>query len=1054
MNHIHLSACWSVLGRLEKAAGRRWFIDYATPLESLTKRTLQMVSRADSEVRARELANMAHGVAKSGQASAMGPLLAALATSIRQRLSECNSQELANVAWAFAKSGQVDVALFAAVARAAERCLDGFNAQELANMAWAFATAGQSDPRLFTVLARAAERRLEGFSPQGLANTAWAFAKVGHADVALFRAVAQVALQRVHGFNGLDLANTAWAFAKLGQFDAELFTALAKSAEGHSRTLNAQGLANTVWAFAKAGHSDGALFSALAASVLSRRLEEFNSQDVANTAWAFAKACHAEPRLFRALARAAESRTDEFNAQDLVNTAWAFAKVGLPDEALFSAVARSIARRSLTDWHAAHLASIAWAFAKVGYREPSLLAALARAAEQRAADLSAHDVANLAWAFANAGQLEARLFDALGRAAERCLEDFDEEELDNAEWAFAAASQQAVAKRLRQRRKRAAGAGATLGAKAVDVSRCGRIVVAGGGIGGAAVAVALQSKGFEVVVLEADASFDARKQGYGLTIQRQDATQAMGINLARDDAPSTSHYTFSAEGHILGFFGEAFSGKSKDRQQSDDSGRFVHIPRQALRARLVEQTRPGTIRWSSRLRSFSCPEDALNGGDRPNGVTATLVDGTVLDAALLVGSDGLFSTVRHQLQLPGDRLNYVGLVVVLGIVSTPHGLATGGKARAAPARAAPLAERRIFETVDGTTRIYAMPFTADSTMWQLSFPFGEEAARALVKDAAALKAEICQRCARWHAPIPTLLADTPLDCMSGYPVYDRALLEPDVLRMPMAATAPAKAQPAHAPAQVKVEPLRRVTLIGDAAHPMTPFKAQGANQALSDAVLLADTLISSIATHGPSLGFDAALPLFEQKMLSRSARMVTGSREKARELHSRLALQPARKVQREAGMDMQEAIRVLRAKHVGAHSATDPRGLDAVVAEAIQQCSVNAPASTPRITAALEEEVATLQQKDTAPAARGQAGKKRKAAGMPKGAAEASHHAALAEAPSNVRQRLWGYVDGSWRKCHLVKTRKSGKHKVEWKDGTASVLDADCVHPRGKKPRT
>ena len=44
-------------------------------------------------------------------------------------------------------------------------------------------------------------------------------------------------------------------------------------------------------------------------------------------------------------------------------------------------------------------------------------------------------------------------------------------------------------------------------------------MVAGGGIGGAAVAVALQGKGFDVLVLESDPSFDARKQGYGLTIQ-------------------------------------------------------------------------------------------------------------------------------------------------------------------------------------------------------------------------------------------------------------------------------------------------------------------------------------------------------------------------------------------------------------------------------------------------------------------------------------------------------------------------------------------------------
>jgi 2-polyprenyl-6-methoxyphenol hydroxylase-like FAD-dependent oxidoreductase len=226
--------------------------------------------------------------------------------------------------------------------------------------------------------------------------------------------------------------------------------------------------------------------------------------------------------------------------------------------------------------------------------------------------------------------------------------------------------------------------------------------------------------------------------------------------------------------------------------------------------------------------------------------------------------------------------------------------------------------RRIFETVDGSTRIYAMPFTSKLAMWQLSFPCSEEAARGFSKDTAALKAEIMRLCADWHDPIPALLADTRLDCMSGYPVYDREALEPSVLRPPHAQSATPATQGS---AQ------RRVTLIGDAAHPMTPFKAQGANQALSDAVLLADMLVDSINKYGPDAGIDAALPLFEQKMLNRSNRMVVGSREKAKELHSSLALQPARKAQREAdGVDMHKVIDVLRAKGIGALSASDPRG--------------------------------------------------------------------------------------------------------------------------------
>ena len=85
------------------------------------------------------------------------------------------------------------------------------------------------------------------------------------------------------------------------------------------------------------------------------------------------------------------------------------------------------------------------------------------------------------------------------------------------------------------------------------------------------------------------------------------------------------------------------------------------------------------------------------------------------------------------------------------------------------------------DQVDGTTRIYAMPFTTSSTMWQLSFPREEEAACRLCKEPAALKDEILARCAGWHDPIPEMLRRTPLEGMSGYPVYDREVLQPEVL---------------------------------------------------------------------------------------------------------------------------------------------------------------------------------------------------------------------------------------------------------------------------------
>merc|ERR1711920_1062195 len=103
----------------------------------------------------------------------------------------------------------------------------------------------------------------------------------------------------------------------------------------------------------------------------------------------------------------------------------------------------------------------------------------------------------------------------------------------------------------------------------------------------------------------------------------------------------------------------------------------------------------------------------------------------------------------------------------------------------------------------------------------------------------------------------------------------------------------------------------------------------------------------SVRKHGPLAGMDLALPEFERRMLSRSARMVVASREKAKELHSSLAMQPARKVQRESGADMPEIIRALRAQGIGAHSAADLRGLDAVVAEVMDASNLGEASSAP-----------------------------------------------------------------------------------------------------------
>ena len=81
------------------------------------------------------------------------------------------------------------------------------------------------------------------------------------------------------------------------------------------------------------------------------------------------------------------------------------------------------------------------------------------------------------------------------------------------------------------------------------------------------------------------------------------------------------------------------------------------------------------------------------------------------------------------------------------------------------------------------------------------------------------------------------------------------------------------------------EPLRKartqcLVLLGDAAHPMSPFRGEGANMAMQDALVLADAL----QERGTDL--EAALPSYEREMLQRSRKYVLLSRKAAREMHS------------------------------------------------------------------------------------------------------------------------------------------------------------------------
>jgi len=362
------------------------------------------------------------------------------------------------------------------------------------------------------------------------------------------------------------------------------------------------------------------------------------------------------------------------------------------------------------------------------------------------------------------------------------------------------------------------------------------ILVIGAGIGGLTAALALQREGFRVSVFEQAQNLS--EVGAGLTLFKNAniAFDYLGLNAAiaqKSEIPDYGAVKDYKTGEVVNATGLLRSAppdvEGSEWKNSEFELRQIHrADLHELLIAAVRQNDSSAIHLDHSFVSASQDQDS---------VTATFASGASVSGSVLVGCDGIRSAVRQYLYGADEPefLNYVAWRGLVPLDSLPAGLLTpdtgvlrgqnksftrykirGGKLINYVAFA-----RREDWTEDG----WMVPSTVDEVMDE--FEDATDEVRLIVTNTPP------NTCFKWG-----LLGRDPLTRWTN----------------------------------------GRVTLLGDAAHPMLPFLGQGAGMAIEDAVVLARAFSASTSA-------TEALERYELVRRERTTLVTQGARHAGLKMH-------------------------------------------------------------------------------------------------------------------------------------------------------------------------